>query len=303
LPSSLSQSLDTSNPAALKTSAARVAAHIKSLYQNPNLAMLPPPSWWWISGSTVDGMITYAHVTGDTQYNALMASTILSQATSTNDFMTPDATGNDDQAWWALAALSAAEYGVPNPGGPSFLSLAQNVFNEQKGRWDSARCNGGIKWKIQPNDGGYHYKSTISNGLFFQLAARLARFTGSADARAWAEKAYDWTAGVGLIDGQFNVYDGTDDAKGSGCVDVNHDQWSYNAAVFLYGAAVMADVTGDAKWMSRTKGLFQGINRVFVKDGAFWEQKCEGAGSCNTDQQSFKGPLARWMGATATLRP
>ncbi|KAF2110919.1 glycoside hydrolase, partial [Lophiotrema nucula] len=265
--------------------------------------------YWWISGSTLDGLATYFHTTGDAQYNTLVANTLLSQATGANDFMMPDATGNDDQAWWALAAMSAAEYGIPSPAGaPSWLVLAQNVFNEQKGRWNTAKCNGGLKWKINAGDAGYTYRSTISNGLFFQLAARLARFTGDADTLSWAEKAYDWSTSVGLIDGDFNVYDGTDDSKGdNGCADVNHDQWSYNTGVFLYGSAVMAAKTGDAKWTTRAQGFLGSIKRNFVNNGNLFESKCEGAngsiGTCNTDQQSFKGAVARWMGATATILP
>ena len=44
-----------------------------------------------------------------------------------------------------------------------------------------------------------------------------------ADYPSWAEKSWDWACSVGLIDGQYNVYDGTDDSKGTGCIDVDHD--------------------------------------------------------------------------------
>lgn len=287
------------------SSNAQIARALTSLYPNPSIALLAPPYWWWQSGSTIDALLTYFHVSGDASYSALLGNTILSQTTGTRDFMTPDATGNDDQAWWGLAAMSAAEYGLPQAGPLPWIEYARNVFNTQKARWRTDRCNGGLKWKINPNDpnGGYNYRSTISNGLFFQLAARIARYANDADAQAWAEKSYDWTAGVGLIDGSFNVYDGTDDAKGpNGCVDVNHDMWSYNTGVFLYGAAVMADKTGDAKWADRTRGFLSAARRNFVKDGRLFEAICEGRGSCNTDQVSFKGTLARWMGGAAVLR-
>ncbi|KAF2644647.1 glycoside hydrolase [Massarina eburnea CBS 473.64] len=288
----------------LITSAHQMAASLKSTYPTPSLAILPQPYWWWESGSTMDALLNYGIATGDQQYRSLLANTILNQATANNDFMTIDATGNDDQAWWALAALTAAESGVPVAAGTvSWLALAQNVFNEQKGRYDTSTCGGGLKWKINVGNGedGWHYKSTISNGLFFQLAARLAKLTNDADALAWAEKAYDWVAGVGLIDEEFNVYDGTDDTKG--CVDVQTDQWSYNTGVFLYGAAAMAAHTSDEKWITRTQGLVSAAERNFVKDGALFEAKCEGDGTCNLDQVSFKGTLARWMGAAAEVLP
>jgi mannan endo-1,6-alpha-mannosidase len=52
--------------------------------------------------------------------------------------------------FWAFAAMTAAEFGFENPadGLPSWLSLAQAVFNEQTERWDSATCGGGLRWQI-----------------------------------------------------------------------------------------------------------------------------------------------------------
>lgn len=288
----------------LISTAAQVGAALKATYPNPSIALLPQPFWWWESGSAIDAFLNYGIATGDKTYEALMANSILNQATGTNDFMTPDATGNDDQAWWALAALTAAEANVPEaPGAVTWLTLAQNVFDEQKARYDSASCGGGMKWKINVGNGkdGYHYKSTISNGLFFQLAARLGRLTNDADTLAWAEKAYDWVVGVNLIDGDFNVYDGVDDTQG--CAIVNNPQWSYNNGVFILGTAVMAAQTGDRKWVDRTQGLIAAAKRNFVRDGALFETRCEGAGTCNLDQVSFKGTLARWMGAAADVLP
>ena len=165
-----------------------------------------------------------------------------------------------------------------------------------------------MKWKILEGDGtdGWHYKSTIANGLFFQMAARLALLTSSSEIRAWAEKSYDWTVSVGLISPEFDVYDGTDDAKGeNGCVDVNHNMWSYNVGVFMYGSAVMSKLTGEDEWMERTKGFIASAKRNFINEetGELWEVRCEGDKSCDSDQVSFKGTLARWLGATAELLP
>jgi mannan endo-1,6-alpha-mannosidase len=289
-----------------KIAAVQIARSLTASFPNPSIALVAPPYWWWQSGSIIDGLLTYSHVTGDKLYNDLLANTMLSQKSGSNDFMTPDATGNDDQAWWGLAAMSAAEYGLPNvPGQPTWLDLARNVFNTQKGRWRTDRCNGGLKWKINPSDPGFTYRSTISNGLFFQLAARLARFTNDADTLSWATKSYDWSVSVGLVSSQFDVFDGTDDSKGvNGCVDVNHDQWSYNTAAFLYGAAVMAAHTKEQIWMDRTNGFIGAAQRNFIKNEQFFEKFCQGSSSgCNTDQTSFKAVLARWMGTTATILP
>jgi mannan endo-1,6-alpha-mannosidase len=197
--------------------------------------------------------------------------------------------------------MSAAEYGFPSPANaPSWFSLADNVFNEMTGRWDMGSCKGGMKWKISPSADGYHYKSSIANALFFQLAARLARYTGDAKYVGWAEKTFDWMQAVGLIDPKYNVFDGTDDSKG--CIDVNHDKWTYNAGAVLYGSAVMQDHTGDAKWATRTTGLLGAAASSFFQSNVMAE-KCEKDGSCNVDQMSFKAYLSRWLAATAVLVP
>lgn len=281
---------------------------MRATYPDSALALFAEPIWWWQSGSGVDALLTYTSTTGDSQYATLLSNTLITEATTTNDFMTVHATGNDDQAWWALAALTAAETNFAPTGSVPWATLAQNVFQEQTTRWDKDKCNGGMKWKILEGDGtdGWHYKSSIANGLFFQMAARLALLTSSAETKAWAEKSYDWTVSVGLISPEFDVYDGTDDAKGeNGCVDVNHNMWSYNVGVFMYGSAIMAKLTNDDEWLSRTKGFIASAKRNFVNEetGELWEEMCEGDGSCDSDQVSFKGTLARWLGATAELLP
>jgi mannan endo-1,6-alpha-mannosidase len=274
-----------------------------SIYNPETPGVLPSPYYWWESGGMFGGLIEYWHYTGDGTYNDLVAKAILSQIGAGNNFSMPQCEGNDDQGWWALTVMSAAEYGFPPPSGaPSWLSLAENVFTDLKSRWDTSRCNGGMKWKIDPSVDGYHYKSTIANGLFFQLAARLARFTGNSDYLSWAEKSWDWVSSVGLIDNKYNVYDGTDDSKGTGCIDVDHDQWSYNLGVFLYGAAVLQEYTGDSKWSDRTSGLLGSVG-TFLDSNILYENKCEKDGSCDVDQQSFKAYLSRWLVATAVMIP
>jgi mannan endo-1,6-alpha-mannosidase len=108
--------------------------------------------------------------------------------------------GNDDQSFWALAAIAAAEMRFPNPPSdkPQWLTLAQAVFNQQATRWDTANCKGGLRWQIVPFNAGYNYKNSISNGCLFHLAARLARYTGNTTYIDWADKIYDWMDGVGI---------------------------------------------------------------------------------------------------------
>lgn len=205
------------------------------------------------------------------------------------------------------SAADLAQVNFPNPpaGQPQWLALAQGVFNSQAPRWDTASCAGGLKWQISPLNNGYNYKNSISNGCFFNMAARLGLYTGNSSYLDWAEKTWDWVAGpVGLINNQSYVFDGSDDTID--CTKVSHLQWSYNAGVFLYGAAVMYNATeGDtrAKWQTRTRGLLTGIASMFFQNQTMTEVACESGANCNIDQQTFKAYLARWMAASVKVAP
>lgn len=165
-----------------------------------------------------------------------------------DDYMPPNQTaslGNDDQAFWAMAALSAAETNFQNPSvsQPSWLALSQAVFNEQAGRWDTQYCNGGLRWQIY-QVGGYDLKNSIANGAFFQIGARLARYTGDSMYAQWCEKVWDWMWRIGLIDNEtYAVYDNAE-ADRLNCTSLDHNEWSYNIGTMLVGAATMYNYVG-----------------------------------------------------------
>lgn len=78
----------------------------------------------------------------------------------------------------------------------------------------------------------------MANGCFFNMGARLARFTGNATFADYSEETWNWMTGVGFIDTEtWAVYDGAD--AESNCTDIAKAQWSYNAAILTQGAAFM----------------------------------------------------------------
>ena len=135
--------------------------------------------------------------------------------------------------------MSAAELRFPNPPSsqPSWLSLAEAAFNTQVRRWDTSSCGGGLRWQIYQSNRGYEYKNSISNGGFFQLAARLARYTNNATYVEWADKMWDWFASTPLLGPNWEIHDGV--GTGNSCKDVSLVQWTYNHGTFLMGAANM----------------------------------------------------------------
>jgi mannan endo-1,6-alpha-mannosidase len=134
--------------------------------------------------------------------------------------------------------MTAAELNFPNPPSnqPQWLALAQAVINTQIPRLDDL-CGGGLRWQAFPFLNGYSYKNAISNGCFFNLAARLAVYTGNATYANFAEDTWVWMRSVGLMDDKYAVYDGAH--VDTNCTDINRVQFSYNAGVFILGAATM----------------------------------------------------------------
>lgn len=117
----------------------------------------------WEAGAMMGTLIDYWYYTGDDTYNNLTTQALLFQVGETNDYMPRNQTrteGNDDQGFWGLTVMSAAEYKFPNPPAnqPQWLGLAQAVFNTQAARWDTEYCAGGLRWQIFTWNNGYDYK-------------------------------------------------------------------------------------------------------------------------------------------------
>lgn len=94
-----------------------------------------------------------------------------------------------------------------------------------------------LRWQVYPYLTGYDYKNSIANGCFFNIGARLARYTANNTYAEHAERTWNWITSVGYIDKDYNVYDGAH--IGVNCTDINRVQFSYNSAVWLLGAANM----------------------------------------------------------------
>lgn len=254
--------------------------------------------------------VDYWFLTGDTSYNHVIEQGMLHQVGPNADYMPPNHTaslGNDDQGFWGMSAMTAAENKFPNPpeGKPQWLALAQGVFHTQASpeRHDDT-CNGGMRWQVPPTNAGYNYKNTIANACFFDLGARLARYTTNHTYAEWAEKTFDWLWSVNYIDHEdWRVYDGGHVEHN--CTDVNRAQFSYNAALLLHGSAFMYNYTnGSEIWKDRIDGLLTGMLRDFFPEDVAFELPCEGKkGSCTADMLSFKGYVHRWLSTVTKVAP
>ncbi|CAI6097604.1 unnamed protein product [Clonostachys chloroleuca] len=272
----------------------------------PGILPGPPPAgdyYWWEGGAMWGTLLDYWALTGDETYNSLISQALLFQVGDHADYMPLNYTlslGNDDQGFWGMSAMLAAENKFPDPPSdqPQWLALAQAVFNTMADplRHDSV-CGGGMRWQIPSTNKGYNYKNSIANGCFFNIGARLARYTKNQTYADWADKTWDWMVGVGLMGPEDEVYDGGHVEYN--CTDINKAEFSYNNAVFLLGSAYMWNYTEDQKWKDRVNKLTDHGIATFFPDNVAYEPTCEDYLSCTTDMKSFKGYLHRWY-ATAT---
>lgn len=246
--------INLDSEASILSAAKNVTEKVLHLYNQNGTGipgLLPGPYYWWEAGLMFDSLINYWAYSGDDSVVSTIQEGILFQVGPDNNFMPPNQTkslGNDDQATWALAAMTAAEFGFPQAAAQkvSWAQLAQNVFDSQAQRWDASTCGGGLRWQIYSFNNGYNYKNTASNGDFLQLAARLARFSGNQTYVDWAQKTLAWSQTLGFVDNNGAVFDGADAILN--CSEFDHIQWSMAAGTYLSGAAYLANSvsrTGD----------------------------------------------------------
>ncbi|KAI1494560.1 glycosyl hydrolase family 76-domain-containing protein [Biscogniauxia mediterranea] len=314
--------LDVSSTDSIKSVSKDIAQDLMTFYTGNKPGgipgLLPEPYYWWEGGALMGALIDYWYYTGDSTYNDITQQGLLHQVGPYNDYMPPNQTlteGNDDQGFWGMAVMTAAEYNFQDPpeGQPQWLALAQAVFNTQAARWDMDHCNGGLRWQIFTWNNGFNYKNSISQACFFNIAARLALYTGNTTYADWAVRTWDWMVDVNFIDHNYRVYDGAHIEDN--CTAITPYEFSYNVGAFLFGAAAMVAYTdkagqsGDTEmWHERVDGLLNSTEEVFfygdsTQDRIMIEIACEGVNLCDVDQQSFKAYLSRWMAATTKWAP
>ncbi|KAF2840022.1 glycoside hydrolase family 76 protein [Patellaria atrata CBS 101060] len=311
--------LDLDDPQSIKDAAAVVAKGMMTFYNGDKPGgipgLLPPPYYWWESGAMWGQLINYWYYTGDDTYNAEVMKALLFQVGPNEDYMPPNQTkaeGNDDQAFWAFTVMDACELKFENPPAdqPQWLALAQAVFNQQVARWDSENCGGGLRWQIYPFNNGYNYKNTISNAGFFQLAARLARYTNNQTYADKAEEMFEWMLNSPILidrNTSYWVNDGT--SNDNDCADPDRTQWTYNYGTLIAGSAYLYNWTnGSELWKQRLDKFIAGLSPIFFAPergggNVMCEWSCELNQKCNYDQPSFKAYLTRWLVTTMQLAP
>ena len=92
------------------------------------------------------------------------------------------------------------------------------------------------------------------------------------------------------------------------CTELDHEQWSYSIAMYLYGSAIMQNYTnGSTVWVQRTSGFLEATSTFFTPfenaSNIMFEAECELTDTCDVDQLSFKAYLSRWLAGTSLVAP
>lgn len=274
------------------------------------VGMFSNPYYWWQAGEAFGGLLdfyTFCQSDNKTLEN-LIKDGMYHQAGEDYNYIPSNQSlteGNDDQGVWGLAIMGAAERNFTNPSEDhSWISLSQAIYNTMNARWDPEHCGGGLRWQIFTWNSGYDYKNTISNGLLFQMAARLARYLDNDTYLHVAEKVWNWMDDVGFfnLDGEdLIIFDGAE--IGDNCSDVTKLRWSYSYGVFIAGAAYMYNYTEDDQWKDRAIEIIHVAVDYFQKDGIMQETTCAPYDRCNNDQRSFRSLYSRCLGLTTVLIP
>ncbi|KAJ5708467.1 mannan endo-1-6-alpha-mannosidase [Penicillium malachiteum] len=299
----------------IKAAASKQAYAMMSWYHGNETGQTPGAFQfsWWEGAALCNAMLNYWHFTGDDTYNDELSVALQWQGGDNGDYLNANFSqyaGNDDQMQWGAAAMTAAEYKLPDrSSGYSWLSLVQGVYNNQKDNtegWDPSTCGGGFRWQKTPFQGtGYNLKNAVSNGGFMMLAARLANYLNESSYADWAEKTWEWSMSVKLVNNQtWGVGDSVDGSEG--CKTVDQTQWTYNYGVYMMGCAHMYAYSNDTKWLTALNGLLDKLWSTFflAKYGdAIAEITCEGSDTCDRNGMLFKGLTVMWLSNIALIVP
>jgi len=243
-------------------------------------------SSWWQAAVALSTVETYAQVTGDKTYDAVIASAFA--LNSGGDF---ENDSDDDTAWWGLAWLRA--YHLTHV--RAYLATAETDADYIHEDWDDT-CGGGVWWQRHPR----YYKNAISNELFLDLTASLHNSVpGDVKYLSWAEAEWTWFDHSGLINSGNLINDGLDDS----CANNDDVTWTYNQGVILAGLAQLYKATGHRSLLRTAERIATAAIGQLTPSGVLAEpcerSTCEDRLDANT--QAFKGIFVQDLKVLAVI--
>ncbi|KAK3504957.1 glycoside hydrolase [Neurospora crassa] len=276
---------------------------MNNAFYNPSEGRWSPDVAWWISGTALQAVLDYMHVTGSRDYLSQAHEIIEKQKAPLPWWPQGDgnfrAASTDDTGWWALAMLRMFDL----TGDKQYLTIAMQDEQYIWNYWTDTECGGGIYVDIK----AMTYKNAIANALYIKLAAGLHLRTGDARYLARALKAHQWFVESGMINAEELINDGLTQDKANGvCFNNEGPTWSYLQGVVIGGLVELFRTTLNETYIRSAATLANAVisspQLTPASTGILTDYACEGtAEGCNYDQQSFKGIFARNLGELDVL--
>ncbi len=234
---------------------------------------------WWNAANALGAVIDHAVRTGSGKRSVQQIVAYTFRKHARGKFLN---SYYDDEGWWALTWLKAYDY----TGQWRYLRMARVIFEDMLGGWDQI-CGGGVWWS-KPRT----YKNAIPNELFITLAARLYQRTRRGRLAwvylDWAQRAWDWFYGSGLLNAANLINDGLTAA----CVSNNGPTWTYNQGVILGGLTDLYRITGQTSYLTTAEAIADAAIHTLVNARGILREPCEDV-DCDGNGTQFKGIFMR----------
>jgi len=237
---------------------------------------------WWNSANAITVLADYSRALKTQQHVPTLAHTFTAAQTTSPNFINKF---YDDEGWWALAWIDA--YDLTRE--PRYLEMAETIFADMAGGWDTGTCGGGIWWSKDNK-----YKNAIANELFLSVAAHLANRTSGSQRSSyakWSKREWKWFSKSGMINAQNLINDGLNSSNPRACKNNGQTTWSYNQGVILGGLAEFSQFASRRASLRKANQFADAaITHLADKDGVLHDS-CEP--KCGEDGPQFKGIFAR----------
>jgi predicted alpha-1,6-mannanase (GH76 family) len=237
---------------------------------------------WWNAANAITVLANYSRAAKTQQYFATLANTFTAAQTSNAGFINHY---YDDEGWWALAWIDS--YDLTHDA--RYLQMAESIFADMSGGWDTATCGGGIWWSKDKT-----YKNAIANELFLSVAAHLANRTNNPQRAVyanWSRREWSWFSASGMINAQHLINDGLDSSNPTACKNNGQATWSYNQGVILGGLAEFSGLSGDRTLLLNATQIANAAIAHLTDAKGVLHDPCEP--NCGADGPQFKGVFVR----------
>jgi predicted alpha-1,6-mannanase (GH76 family) len=237
---------------------------------------------WWNSANAITALADYSKAANTQKYVSTLANTFTAAQKTNAGFLNRY---YDDEGWWALAWIDVYDL----TGDAHYLQMAQSIFGDMSGGWDTTTCGGGIWWSKDKT-----YKNAIANELFLSVAAHLANRVASRQAALygdWSRREWEWFSASGMINAQHLINDGLNSSAPKTCKNNGQTTWSYNQGVILGALAEFSRFSDDRALLSEAGAIATSAMTHLADAKGILHDPCEP--KCGADGPQFKGIFVR----------